>query len=203
MFAVIIAYPILDAILMVPAISILVNFKNEPLWFTPWICESLGIFLIAISDSWFALVVLTSLVQQFWLSALFFAAHYLVIAAGLIWYIKFFLTMPAHNNNNKSLSKAATAVSSNNIPKPSFSSSNKRFSFYKKEKRIRVAIGAVAAVIFIIIVVVYYLPYSLLSFLSFAKNANSEIVLLPPTDSKQNSIDRCSSSINWYFVIFR
>ena len=134
MFAVIIAYPILDAILMVPAISILVNFKNEPLWFTPWICESLGIFLIAISDSWFALVVLTSLVQQFWLSALFFAAHYLVIAAGLIWYIKFFLTMPAHNNNNKSLSKAATAVSSNNIPKPSFSS-NKRFSFYKKEKK--------------------------------------------------------------------
>lgn len=134
MFAVIIAYPILDAILMVPAISILVNFKNEPLWFTPWICESLCIFLIAISDSWFALVVLTSLVQQFWLSALFFAAHYLVIAAGLIWYIKFFLTMPAHNNNNKSLSKAATAVSSNNIPKPSFSS-NKRFSFYKKEKK--------------------------------------------------------------------
>ena len=48
------------------------------------------------------------------------------------------------------------------------------------------AIGAVAAVIFIIIVVVYYyLPYSLLSFLSFANNANSEIVLLPPTDSKQ------------------
>ena len=74
MFAVIIAYPILDAILMVPAISILVNFKNEPLWFTPWICESLGIFLIAISDSWFALVVLTSLVQLFWLSALFFAS---------------------------------------------------------------------------------------------------------------------------------
>jgi ABC-type branched-subunit amino acid transport system substrate-binding protein len=49
-----------------------------------------------------------------------------------------------------------------------------------------VAIGAVAAVIFIIIIVVYYyLPYSLLSFLSFANNANSEIVLLPPTDSKQ------------------
>jgi branched-chain amino acid transport system substrate-binding protein len=49
-----------------------------------------------------------------------------------------------------------------------------------------VAIGAVAAVIFIIIIVVYYyLPYSLLSFLSFANNANSEIILLPPTDSKQ------------------
>jgi cell division septal protein FtsQ len=65
------------------------------------------------------------------------------------------------------LSEAVTVLSYNNIPKPSFSTSNKRFSFYKKEKRIRVAIGAVAAVIFIIIVVVYYyLPYSLPSFLS-------------------------------------
>ncbi|MGA9150315.1 MAG: hypothetical protein WBZ36_07040, partial [Candidatus Nitrosopolaris sp.] len=47
MFAVIVAYPILDATLMVPAIVILVEFRKEPLWFTPWICETLGIFLIA------------------------------------------------------------------------------------------------------------------------------------------------------------
>ena len=60
MFAVITAYPIMDTILMVPAIVILVNFRNEPLWFTPWICECLGIFLMAISDSWFAVVVLIS-----------------------------------------------------------------------------------------------------------------------------------------------
>ena len=74
MFAVITAYPIMDAILMVPAIVILVNFRKEPLWFTPWICESLGIFLMAISDSWFAAsVVLISLLEQFWLSAIFFA----------------------------------------------------------------------------------------------------------------------------------
>jgi hypothetical protein len=92
MFAVIIAYPIMDAVLMVPAIVILVNFRKEPLWFTPWICESLGLFLIAISDSWFAVVVLTSIVEQFWLSSIFFAAHYLVIAAGLLWYVKFLLT---------------------------------------------------------------------------------------------------------------
>jgi hypothetical protein len=88
MFAVIVAYPILDATLMIPAIVILVEFRKEPIWFIPWICESLGIFLIAISDSWFALIVLTSLVEQLWLSALFFAAHFLVMAAGLLWYIK-------------------------------------------------------------------------------------------------------------------
>jgi hypothetical protein len=46
MFTVITAYPIMDAILMVPAIVILLNFRNEPLWFTPWICDSSYIFLL-------------------------------------------------------------------------------------------------------------------------------------------------------------
>lgn len=81
MFVVITAYPLLDAILMVPAIVILVNFRKEPLWFTPWIYESAGIFLMALADSWFAPIILTSLVNQLWLSSLFFAAHYLVTAA--------------------------------------------------------------------------------------------------------------------------
>ena len=76
MFAVIVAYPILDATLMIPAIVILVEFRKEPVWFIPWICESLGIFLIVVSDSWFALIVLTSLVEQLWLSALFFCSTF-------------------------------------------------------------------------------------------------------------------------------
>ena len=84
MFAVISAYPTLDAILMVPAIVILINFRKEPLWFTPWICESAGIFLMAMSDSWFAPIILTSLVNQLWLSSLFFAAHYLVISCWIV-----------------------------------------------------------------------------------------------------------------------
>ncbi len=91
MFVVMVAYPILDATLMVPAVVILVEFRKEPVWFIPWVCETLGIFLIVISDSWFALIVLTSLVEQLWLSALFFAAHFLVMAAGLLWYIRFLL----------------------------------------------------------------------------------------------------------------
>ena len=72
MFLVIITYPILDSVIMIPAFVILSDIKNEPLWFTPWICESMGLFLVALSDSWFALVVLTSLVEHFWISALFF-----------------------------------------------------------------------------------------------------------------------------------
>jgi branched-chain amino acid transport system substrate-binding protein len=182
---------------MIPAISILVNFKHEPLWFTPWICESLGIFLMAVSDSWFALVVLTSLLEQYWLSALFFAAHYLVIAAGLIWYIKFLLAVPADTNSRR-LSTEVT-ISTDNIPKSIFSSNNKRrlLPFYRKEKRVRyITIAALATIIIITtagIVNYYYyssssyLPYPLLSsFLSFANNnnANSEIILPAPVGSK-------------------
>ena len=87
MFIVVITYPVLDSILIVPAVVILLSFRNEPVWFTPWLFESAGIFLMAISDSWFALIVVTSLLNQFWLSGLFFASHYIIISAGLLWYI--------------------------------------------------------------------------------------------------------------------
>src|SRR5918911_2904656 len=110
MFAVIIAYPVMDAVLIVPAIVILVNFRKEPLWFTPWICESLGLFLIAISESWFAVVVLTSIVEQFWLSSIFFAAHYLVIAAGLLWYVKFLLTHSQSNDTHRRSEQIETSI---------------------------------------------------------------------------------------------
>ena len=102
MFAVIVAYPILDATLMIPAIVILVEFRKEPVWFIPWVCESLGIFLIVVSDSWFALIVLTSLVEQLWLSALFFSAHFLVMAAGLLWYIKLLIPSATTHQDNHS-----------------------------------------------------------------------------------------------------
>ena len=91
MFIVVITYPVLDSILIIPAIVILLSFRNEPVWFTPWLFESAGIFLMAISDSWFALIVVTSLLNQFWLSALFFASHYIIISAGLLWYITYLI----------------------------------------------------------------------------------------------------------------
>ena len=86
-FSVIIAYPILDAIIMVPAFLIVVNYRKEPHWFTPWIFKSAGIFLVAISDSWFALFVVTSMTNELWPSTMIFAAHNVIIAAGLLWYV--------------------------------------------------------------------------------------------------------------------
>jgi ABC-type branched-subunit amino acid transport system substrate-binding protein len=188
MFAVIIAYPIMDAILMVPAIVILVNFRKEPLWFTPWICESLGLFLIAISDSWFAVVVLTSIVEQFWLSAIFFAAHYLVIAAGLLWYVKFLLTHSQPNDERSTSEQMETSIIAS---RGRFTDKHK--SEEKNHKRISyTGLTLIAAIVVVAVAIgVYFSLYSLPSFSSFFpfSNAGSEVISpAPGTALKQQTV---------------
>ncbi len=106
-FSVIIAYPVLDAIIMVPSFLIVVNYRKEPQWFTPWICKSAGIFLVAIADSWFGLFVVTSLTNELWPSAMIFASSRVIIAAGLLWSVIFLVT--PHTTVNR------TTESSNNL----------------------------------------------------------------------------------------
>jgi ABC-type branched-subunit amino acid transport system substrate-binding protein len=188
MFAVIIAYPIMDAVLMVPAIVILLNFRKEPLWFTPWICESLGLFLIAISDSWFAVVVLTSIVEQFWLSAIFFAAHYLVIAAGLLWYVKFLLTHSRPSDERSTSEQIETSVIA---PRGGFTDKHKLEE--KNHKRISyTGLTVIAAIVVIAVAIgVYFSLYSLPPFSSFFpfSNAGSEEILpAPATALKQQTV---------------
>jgi ABC-type branched-subunit amino acid transport system substrate-binding protein len=178
MFAVIIAYPIMDAVLMVPAIVILVNFRKEPLWFTPWICESLGIFLIAISDSWFAVVVLISILEQFWLSSIFFAAHYLVIAAGLLWYVKFLLThsQPSIDERSRSEQIETSII----VPRSGYTDKHK--SEEKNHKRISyIALTAIATIIVIAVAIgVYFSLYSSSSSFFLFSNPSSEVILSAP-----------------------
>ncbi len=188
MFAVIIAYPIMDAVLMVPAIVILVNFRKEPLWFTPWICESLGLFLIAISDSWFAVVVLTSIVEQFWLSSIFFAAHYLVIAAGLLWYVKFLLTHSQPSDERSTSEQIETSIIA---PRGGFTDEHKLEE--KNHKRISyTGLTVIAAIVVIAVAIgVYFSLYSLPSFSSFFpfSNADSEVISpAPATALKQQTV---------------
>jgi branched-chain amino acid transport system substrate-binding protein len=178
MFVVIVTYPILDAILMIPAIVILVEFRKEPVWFTPWICESLGIFLIGLSDSWFAVIVLTSLVEQLWLSALFFAAHFLVMAAGLVWYLKYLIPRTATTDTATS-----TTTVSNTLDNPKKmitpsdygqSSPKTKTTAATGKKNLAIVVGfAVLAGLFIIGIVVY--PSSPLS--ALFGNPNSELIL--------------------------
>jgi branched-chain amino acid transport system substrate-binding protein len=187
MFAVIIAYPIMDAVLMVPAIVILVNFRKEPLWFTPWICESLGLFLMAISDSWFAVVVLISILEQFWLSATFFAAHYLVIAAGLLWYVKFLLTHTQPSVDERSrLEKMETSIT---VPTSGYT--NKHKSEEKNHKRISsLALTAIASIVVIAVAIgVYFSLYASSSSFFLFSNPSSEVILPAPAGAlKQQTV---------------
>jgi hypothetical protein len=79
----------LNSALTVLALMILLGIKNERHHFIPWICELVGLLAIVIGDSWFAIIVLTTFVEQLWMSALLLSAHYLLIAGGLIWYIRY------------------------------------------------------------------------------------------------------------------
>ncbi|MGB6674502.1 MAG: hypothetical protein WBE34_18895, partial [Candidatus Nitrosopolaris sp.] len=161
MFAVIVAYPILDAILMIPAIVILVEFRKEPVWFIPWVCECLGIFLIVVSDSWFALIVLTSLVEQLWLSALFFAAHFLVMAAGLLWYIKMLIPSSTTHDVHRSKDVLTTIAHTSLTEKGAV-------------RRVPSAVIAVAALGALVLIGILVYPSSPL--LALFVNTNSEVV---------------------------
>jgi branched-chain amino acid transport system substrate-binding protein len=89
LFIVTIAYPTLNSILTVLALMILLGIKNEKHHFVPWVCELIGFLAIVVGDSWFAIIVLTAFVEQLWMSALLLSAHYLLIAGGLIWYLRY------------------------------------------------------------------------------------------------------------------
>ena len=91
LFIVTIAYPTLNSILTVLAMMILLKIKDEKHHFIPWVCELIGFLAIVVGDSWFAIIVLTAFVEQLWMSALLLSAHYLLIAAGLIWYLRYYI----------------------------------------------------------------------------------------------------------------
>ena len=91
LFIVTIAYPTLNSILTVLALMILIGIKKEKHHFIPWICELVGFLAIVVGDSWFAIIVLTAFVEELWMSTLLLSAHYLLIAGGLIWYLRYYI----------------------------------------------------------------------------------------------------------------
>ena len=118
--SIIIAYPVLDAIIMVPSFLIVVNYRKEPQWFTPWICKSAGILLVVIADSWFELLVVTSLTNELWPSAMIFAASRVIIAAGLLWSIVYLVTSrktATHNTNSSNNFGSSARVTSSEFNK--------------------------------------------------------------------------------------
>ncbi|MFL6344963.1 MAG: ABC transporter substrate-binding protein [Nitrososphaeraceae archaeon] len=117
--SIIVAYPVLDAIIMVPSFLIVVNYRKEPQWFTPWICKSAGILLVVIADSWFELFVVTSLTNELWPSAMIFAASRVIIAAGLLWSTVYLVTprTTTNRNTNSSNNDSSARITSSELNK--------------------------------------------------------------------------------------
>jgi ABC-type branched-subunit amino acid transport system substrate-binding protein len=96
MFAVLIAYPIMNAVLTIPALSILFGLWKDRPWSIPWTFKALSLFCIVVTDSWFAFIVISGLYEQVWLSAMFFGAEYLIMAGGLLWFNIFLALYKTH-----------------------------------------------------------------------------------------------------------
>lgn len=97
-----IAYPILNSVLTVLALTILVNFRGERHVSIPWICELIGLLAIVVGDSWFAIIVLTAFVDEIWVSAVLISSHYMMLAGGLVWYLRYSIKWNLRRKNNPS-----------------------------------------------------------------------------------------------------
>jgi branched-chain amino acid transport system substrate-binding protein len=110
LFAVLVAYPLMNALLTVPALPILLGLWKERPWSIPWTFKSLSLFCIVITDSWFALIIISGLYEQVWLSSMFFGAEYLILAGGLLWFNKFLAI-----SNNQGPASASNTTSQDHL----------------------------------------------------------------------------------------
>ena len=86
-------YPLLNAVLAFLAVLFLIGIRHEKIHYINWLCKLLALLSLFLGDSWFAIIALTELVEQLWVSSLLLSAHYIIIAGGLIWYIKYLIPM--------------------------------------------------------------------------------------------------------------
>ena len=82
-------YPLLNSVLAFLAVLILLGIRHEKIHYITGLCELLALLSLVRGDNWFAIIALTELVEQLWVSSLLLSAHYIIIAGGLIWYIKY------------------------------------------------------------------------------------------------------------------
>lgn len=109
-----VTYPILNSILTVLALSILLNIKGQRHISVPWICELIGLLAIVVGDSWFAIIVLTAFVDEIWISAVLISSHYMMLAGGLVWYLRYSVKWntrwPTRKNHGKLYLKSSKNI---------------------------------------------------------------------------------------------
>jgi hypothetical protein len=94
-FIISIAYPILDGVMLVPAVTILWSLRRADPAFTHWILICTFIIMLTIGDIGFGYSELIinedTAKKQLWIWDTFYNASYISIAAALLWYNKFTL----------------------------------------------------------------------------------------------------------------
>lgn len=87
--AISIAYPVLDAMLIVPAVLMVMNAGRGQLTSIPWIF--IGFVLLVIADSLLGITAVTSFTGELFHITMTYNAAYLCFMAGLVWYNRQFI----------------------------------------------------------------------------------------------------------------
>jgi len=100
-FAVNISYPIADAILIVPAVYILVALRTDYEHSIPMLLASLSLLINALADYGYVNDVMNNNTENRWVWDLFFISDFLIIAAALYWYNRYYVTRELANRKGK------------------------------------------------------------------------------------------------------
>jgi hypothetical protein len=88
--AISVAYPVLDIIILVPAILIVLNSGKGYLTSIPWIF--VAFILTAVADIMLGYTAVTGFQNDVTVITMLYNASYLCLAAGLLWYLRFFIS---------------------------------------------------------------------------------------------------------------
>ena len=91
-FAVNVSYPIADAILIVPAVTIVVASRLDYEHSIPWTFASISLLVNAFADYGFVNDVMNNNMENIRVWDLFFIADFLILAAALYWYNRYHVT---------------------------------------------------------------------------------------------------------------
>jgi hypothetical protein len=100
-----IVYPILDAVLVVPAVLVLWAVRTEQPLYTHWMLLSLSVLFFVVADSGFGYAAVSdidTIQKEGWVWDIFYNAGYISIAAALFWHNYSYLMK---NENKKAVEK--------------------------------------------------------------------------------------------------
>jgi hypothetical protein len=102
-FVVDISYPLADAILIVPAVVILVTLRRDYEHSIPWSMFSISLLVLAIADFGFINYVMNNNLESTWIWDLFFISDFLIMAAALYWYNRHYIPRELANRKSTTL----------------------------------------------------------------------------------------------------